>query len=723
MTSTRALTCVLALAWTAALACGSSTAQDPTPVPAPPAPTYASALPSKATEFAPSQMRVVAKDGTTRLDEVESCAGCHADVAAQWRTSSHAFASFDNPIYRASVLRFRDVKGKDTSKFCGGCHDISLMAEGAMTSDIEPTDSRAHAGITCRTCHGIESVRADGDASYDLRITPIEVPKDGDPDSVKRHKVAVALKPLRTSALCTTCHRVYLDESTGNAHHLPGQDEGTAWMRSAYAGSLGERLDAEVPESTCQACHMAKEPATRNDAAAKNGRVSSHRFLGSHTWLAAMRKDDEQLARVKDFLRGVVSIDIAALRRDGGARELLPDGAAVTPGEHVVLDVVVRNLAVGHRFPGGVLDAEDTWLELVATDAKGRVVAQAGTQYGKTGKDPTAHVLRGVLLDDAGQPVVQRETDRFRVTVTNHTVPARDAEMAEYAMNIPDTAALPLKIVATVRLRTRSLPVQALACADVKTPRGTAFAEAQKRLEGQASLLDPCTLQPITDVADTTLVLGGASPRDPARDFQRAFDYALGLSHVLQERLDEGREPLDFARAAAHTARERAMAKALLAWLEARQGRPDDALLLADDADHDAPGHPFLSRVRGEALAQVWRFDRAAPWLQTSAEATPLDDSAWSRLAVVLGSANRPKDALVASLRALALAPRDADALRVQALSLDALNAPKTQIDAAKDAFLERRTPDDGPGIKGKCSAKVPGCALERDPVHVHQMR
>ena len=29
----------------------------------------------------------------------------------------------------------------------------------------------------------------------------------------------------------------------------------------------------------------------------------------------------------------------------------------------------------------------------------------------------------------------------------------------------------------------------------------------------------------------------------------------------------------------------------------------------------------------------------------------------------------------------------------------------------------------DIPGVKAACSAKVPGCALERNPVHVHRMR
>ena len=165
------------------------------------------------------------------------------------------------------------------------------------------------------------------------------------------------------------------------------------------------------------------------------------------------------------------------------------------------------------------------------------------------------------------------------------------------------------------------------------------------------------------------------------------------------------------------------MDKALLALLAARQGRPEEALSLADDAEVDAPGHPFLLRVRGEALAQVWRFGDAAPWLDAAARRAPLDDTGWSRLAVVLGSANRPSAALEAARSALVLFPRDADALRVQSLSLDALGAPQPECEAARAAFLERRLPDDGPAIKGKCSAKVPGCALERDPVHVHLMK
>ena len=44
----------------------------------------------------------------------------------------------------------------------------------------------------------------------------------------------------------------------------------------------------------------------------------------------------------------------------------------------IVLDVVMRSLRVGHRFPGGVMDAQDAWIEVTVHDARGKLVAEAG---------------------------------------------------------------------------------------------------------------------------------------------------------------------------------------------------------------------------------------------------------------------------------------------------------------------------------------------------------
>ena len=51
---------------------------------------------------------------------------------------------------------------------------------------------------------------------------------------------------------------------------------------------------------------------------------------------------------------------------------------AVRRGDTVRVDVVVRTKKVGHFFPGGTVDAYDTWLELKAIDDKGQTIFWSG---------------------------------------------------------------------------------------------------------------------------------------------------------------------------------------------------------------------------------------------------------------------------------------------------------------------------------------------------------
>ena len=118
----------------------------------------------------------------TQLSDVDSCATCHPDAAAQWATSAHSFASFGNPLYRVNVELARTELGKDASQHCGGCHDMPLMVDGLMTgtAPIEATDLRAHSGVTCALCHGVKSVTKDGNGSYVWSREPIDAPVIGD---------------------------------------------------------------------------------------------------------------------------------------------------------------------------------------------------------------------------------------------------------------------------------------------------------------------------------------------------------------------------------------------------------------------------------------------------------------------------------------------------------------------------------------------------------------
>jgi tetratricopeptide (TPR) repeat protein len=689
--------------------------------------------------MAPAMGRVVggeiAKGAGEAIADVEDCAGCHADVAAQWRKSAHAFASFNNPVYRVVVERFRKDRGEKSSQFCGGCHDVALLVDGAMVGEIAATDLRAHAGITCRTCHGIAEARADGNASWDLDLSSVPIPKEGDPDSVLRHRARVGRATLRRAEMCSSCHKAFLDESTGNAHHLVGQDDASPWARSAFAGSEGARIDEDVPQKDCRGCHMPRVAATQGDAGAKNGTVASHYFLGGHTWLAAMQGDTELVEKARAFLAERVSVDVAGIRHEGGRNEIVAaGGVALVPGEQLVVDVAIRNLDVGHRFPGGVMDAQGTWIEVVVEDKKGRRVAEAGTHHEKSGADPTAHVLASYMARKDGTRLDVRETHEFQAGVFNNTLAPRDATVVGFGFVAPEDAArYPLKVSARLRHRSRNLELQRAACADTKSERGRSFGHVG--LKKVARAIDACKAQPITDVGRSEAWLGvGENPvaargeETAAVAFARRLAYGLGLSHALSERLDDARAPLMAALEIARTPRQRAVALGAIAMIAAKQGRTDETFAVAERADAAAReagmGPPVaMQRARGEVLTATWRLSEAAPLFLDVASRSPRDDVAWATAAVSYGGAGDSYAALDASRRGLALQPRDGDLLRVQALSLASLRADAATLGATEAAFLERRTPDAAPGIRGKCSTKIPGCANERVPVHVHAMR
>lgn len=727
------LAAMLALAGACAPSPRATEQSNPPPAQNPPTSSpsdFTAALPEAPPRFAPSHMQIEGGKAIlgSELTDIDTCDNCHADIAAQWRSSAHSIGSFNNPIYRFAVDRMRADVSREKSRFCGGCHDIALMVDGAMDAAVEPTDKRAHAGITCRACHSIAHTRPDGNASYTLTSEAIPVPVPGDKESLARHIERSALPPLRTAGLCVSCHRAFLDETTGNAHHMTGQDDATPFQRSVFAGSRIHRIDDPIAEQDCRGCHMPLEEAPLGDAAATNGKVASHRFLGAHTWLAAMRGDNEQLKRIETMLRGSVSIDVAAAICADGSRALPADGARVTPGERLVLDVVLRSLRVGHRFPGGVMDAQDAWVEVTVHDARGKLLAEAGREHAKSGADPSAHRLRALVAGDDGMPLLERQTHKFRAVVFNHTLAPRDAAVVEFAFDVPQALAkeaLPLRVHARLRHRTRNIDVWRAACADAESPRGRAF-----RAFAARSDLNPCAPQPVTDIAEAEVWLGEgweARQKGPARPaWRRLYEHGLGLLGALQERLDEARPSLYRALeevSASGSALEKAMVLAALADVSARQGRVDEALDWAAKAEPFAPGHPALAHIRGRAMALVWRWPEASLALTPAAEAAPGDDYGWVALAVARGSAGDLAGSLAASARGLAVQPRDHDLLRVQALALDKLEAPEDRASAAFEAWRAVQVADEIPRVRARCSAKVSGCANERNPVHTHAMR
>jgi Tfp pilus assembly protein PilF len=211
-----------------------------------------------------------------------------------------------------------------------------------------------------------------------------------------------------------------------------------------------------------------------------NGFVHSHRFPGANTALPTANEDAAQLKVTEDFLKNdIVSVDIFALspaqaRLKAGATtqsdlsttfavgeeaeskvttestgEASPISAPlnrVLPwlrrGDTVRVDVVVRTKKVGHFFPGGTVDAYDTWLELKGTDDKGQTIFWSGMveDNGHGPVEKGAHFYRSLQIDAHGNPINKRNAWATRAVVYVRLIPPGAADTVHYRVHIPENA-------------------------------------------------------------------------------------------------------------------------------------------------------------------------------------------------------------------------------------------------------------------------------------------
>jgi hypothetical protein len=654
------------------------------------------------------------------LADVDSCASCHPDVSAQWSSSAHSFASFGNPIYRESVERARHDLGKQASRHCGGCHDMPLMVDGLMTADapIPAADLRAHSGVTCRLCHGVQSTTTDGNGSYVWNASPIDAPDVGDAASVARHRSQVTTKV--DTELCASCHRGFLSPDMDMPVHLTGIDEPGAWRSSAFTGNGLMQID-KVEKQNCIDCHMERVPSSANELGAKHGTVASHRFVGGHTWMASMRGDRDQLRMTQAKLEGAASIDIAGARTVAhgtpGTWQLPADAAPVTPGTRLELDVAIRNLLVGHRFPGGVLDVQDTWVEVELADRNGKRLAASGLTHALDPADQDTHVLRTLVVDEHGDVLEHHEMAKFRTQVTTKTLAPREAQVVRYAFDVPARVALPLTVTARLRHRSRTLELQAATCAAARTPEGREFLDGARGARDVT--LDPCAPQPITLIAEARAQLGaGARVLSTRPAWQRVYEHGMGLGAMIVTRVDEARVVLERALALAPDARAQAMVHVQLGWVAAKQGRVNDAIGHVAQARLLLPVTPapaVFDAILADAFVRQNRWHDAVAPAKACTERAPKNASAWALYARVLVAIGDHRAALEAATAGLAIAPRDPALLLSQATSLAALKDPQAR--AAQEAYSRFRAPDEAAVLRIRCAKGNARCWRDRNPV------
>nr|MBA3391405.1 hypothetical protein [Deltaproteobacteria bacterium] len=420
--------------------------------------------------------------------------------------------------------------------------------------------------------------------------------------------------------------------------------------------------------------------------------------------------------------------------KDGSVAWHLPaDGAPVRAGTRLELDVVIRNLLVGHRFPGGVLDIQDTWIEVEVADRAGKRLASSGLSHATDPKDEDTHVLRTLVVDEHGEVLEEHEMAKFRTQIATQTLAAREAQAVRYAFEVPaqlERRQLPLTVTARLRHRSRTLRMQAAVCKEARTPAGRQFIAGAQGARDVA--LDPCKAQPITLIAETAIEIGEGAKLGTARPaWERMYEHGMALVATVTERLEEARAVLEAALAVAPDARGQAMITIQLGWVASKQGRVEDALALVARsrtllartvaANQPAPSPPVLDAVAADALARVWRWEDAIAPAKACTERAPQNAAAWVIYARVLASTGDNAGALAAATQGLEYAPRDQDLLRTQATALAGLGRPEAP--AALAAFDRFRSPDQSAELRIQCAADSHRCARDREPVHTMMLR
>jgi cytochrome c-type biogenesis protein CcmH/NrfG len=535
--------------------------------------------------------------------ESDSCKRCHEDIYNQWFSSAHHFSSFNNQWYRKSIEYMQDTVGTKPSKWCGGCHDPAVLYSGLMDTPLKQIVHRpeAQAGLGCMMCHSIADVKSSmGQGDFYLEYPKLhELAATKNPVERTLHDFLVKLNPEphrrvflkpfmreQTAEFCSSCHKVHLDVPVNHYRWIRGFNEYDNWQASGVSGQGARSFYYPAKPSQCADCHM---PLTRSsDQGNVAGLIHSHRFPGANTALPTANDDGEQLKITEGFLKsGILSVDIFALSparpqskpgvanqsdlstsfavgeeaetkiAAGGEGEVVPVTAplnrvqpVVRRGDTVRVDVVVRTKKIGHFFPGGTVDAYDTWLELKGTDDKGQTIFWSGSveDDGNGPVEKSAHFYRSLQVDAHGNRINKRNAWATRAVVYVHLIPPGAADTVHYRVHIPEGSGDKITLHARLCYRKfawwntqfsfAGVPDSAPPNADV-TPdyddRKFAFAGS---LKGVSAKEEKIPNLPIVALAEDEVTLNvvahnAAEPEPKAvlqvGDWQRWNDYGIGL--------------------------------------------------------------------------------------------------------------------------------------------------------------------------------------------------
>ena len=213
------------------------------------------------------------------------------------------------------------------------------------------------------------------------------------------------------------------------------------------------------------------------------------------------------------------------------------------------MDVVVRTKKVGHFFPGGTVDAYDTWLELKGTDDRGRIVFWSGMveDNGHGPVEKGAHFYRSLQIDAHGNPINKRNAWATRAVVYVRLIPPGAADTVHYRMLIPQNAGNKIMLHARLCYRKFSWyetheafagepdPTKPNAVSPDYDDRPTVFTASLKGVSAKEEKIPDLPIVTMAEDEVTLPVIARNAPEPQPKtmvrkdEWQRWNDYGIGL--------------------------------------------------------------------------------------------------------------------------------------------------------------------------------------------------
>lgn len=620
----------------------------------------------------------------------EQCDRCHPDTVAQWASSAHRFSSFNNPFYIATLEYLRNSPGEPNafverhltkfglpkeatnrvkSRFCAGCHDPLLQLTGRMVNDVDKGSVEAQGGLICLSCHAIAEIpNHTGNGNYvwndQFKDSYIFADAGGGlgawlhdtylKANPERHK-ADMLKPFyRKSEYCATCHKVALEPEVNDYRWLRGQNEYDNWHSSGVAHNAARTFYLPPKVRHCQDCHMPLVAAPLGDLAAKGGKVRSHRFAAANTALPWLRGDTQMVEETERALRNkALRLFIGGVSGPEGTVVSLTDGAPheITPAnDRIELHTVVRNLGVGHTFPGGTNDSNESWIEVTAVGP--------GATYSAGALDGSGHVIENtriynvVLVDQKGRRIDKRNAHEMVAPMYVAVIPPSASDLSRYSIPLSALGDLSAGTTLKVRLLWRKF-----------NRTYSDFAYSANR-PGFAKFAAPPEL-PITEIAAVTLsvkrdgdrVVVQAQGPEGVTSVDLMQDYAIGFLRQGDLKLAKQvvDEVLRLEPACVNCLRTRAR-------IEVEEGQFKAARATLTEAEKSAPGDPQNAWLWAQVLVEEGDLGAAEGAVDAVLAAFPQDRMALKLKARVAFLDGRFQDSLAALDEALVIDPEDTTA-------------------------------------------------------------